>query len=161
MLILPRSILEVLYPILWDVSKYSPILKNKNKKNQWFFGSFILFCDQSTLDLWSSKWVTCQCPYKLNTSSLICLFVFLSLLLCHHNSLHLTGKSWCIERGHWISWAVRVWEHWRGRVLVSHEGQSWHGCAKFSWGWAGLCNKKSLFWSSLIKIYPSRVKWLF
>lgn len=88
-------------------------------------------------------------PDILNPPSLVCLFAFLSLLLCHHKSLHLTGKSWCIERWHWVSWAVRVWENWRGRVLVSSQGQGWHSRAKFSWGRAGLCNKKSIFWSSL------------
>lgn len=88
-------------------------------------------------------------PDILNPSSLVCLFAFLSLLLCHHKSLHLTGKSWCIERGHWVSWAVRVWKNWRGRVLVPRQRQGWHGRAKFSWGRAGLCNKKSLFRSSL------------
>ena len=77
-----------------------------------------------------------------------------------HRIYDLTGKSWCIARGHWVSWAVRVWENWRGGVLAYHQGQGWHGCAKFSWGWAGLCNKKSLFWSSLIRIDSSCVKWL-
>lgn len=122
------------------------------------------------------KMVTCQChTWQTEPSSLFVsffLFTYPKKKVCFffspcycvviiiHRIYDLTGKSWCIARGHWVSWAVRVWENWRGGVLAYPQGQGWHGCAKFSWGWAGLCNKKSLFWSSLIRIDSSCVKWL-